>query len=60
MVLISIFHLPFQLQNLLMSMVQSGCDLDLINELIEVEKLQTLTVEMVVRAALNSAIVGFL
>ena len=43
-----------------MSMVQSGCDLELINELIEVGKLRTFTVEMVVRAALNSAILGFM
>ena len=41
-------------------MVQSGCDLDLINELIKVEELQTLTVKVVVRDALNSGIMGLM
>ncbi len=37
-------------------MVQSGADLDLVQDLIEVAQLERFTVEMVVRAALQEAI----
>ncbi len=40
-------------------MVNTGCDLNLVEELIQTAELRSFTVEMVIRTALNNVVMRF-